>query len=613
MSFDSPIRDLEALLKDIDSGKIQLPDFQRPWKWDVDRIQSLLASIAKGFPVGVVMTLETGSDEVNFAVRPLSGARAASGTEPDFLLLDGQQRLTSLYQSLFSRDPVDSCDPRGKVIRGYFYIRVKESLDPDLDMEDDAIFFVKEDRVVRTNFDRDIVADYSDLDKEIAAGVFPLNRIFDTPYIRKYSRQFDTGHPDSGDLLDDFFDGPLKQLSEYKVPVIELSNSTKREAVCTVFEKVNTGGVALNVFELLTATFAAGSADFRLNDDWTARKKKMVGLRPVLSGVENTDFLQGISLLASRKRRLNHSGDTEKIPGITCKRKDILKLSLEDYLEWADRLTEAFVWAGQFINNQFIFRHQDLPYRTQLVPLAAIRVALGRDADLQGIARLLTRWYWSGVLGELYGGAVETRFARDLEEVDAWVRGGNDPGTVAGASFNPDRLLTLRTRNSAAYKGIYALTMRGDVKDWVYNQTISQGSYQDFAIDIHHIFPQKWCDNHNIDNALVQSIVNKTPISSATNRFISAKAPSRYIGELADRAQITADEIRASLSAHQIEVSYLLTDDFHAFFEDRRLRLLDLIGSAMGKPVLSYDQAPNDHFEPIEEDDLSDLTASISR
>lgn len=611
MSFDSPIRDLEDLLKDIDAGKIQLPDFQRPWKWDVDRIRSLLASIAKGFPVGVVMTLETGSDEVNFAVRPLSGAQV-SNSEPNFLLLDGQQRLTSLYQSLFSQAPVDSCDPRGKVMRGYFYIRVKESLDTDLDMEDDAIFFVKEDRVVRANFDRDILADYSDIGKEIAAGVFPLNKIFDTRYIRQYSRQFDSHYTDADNLLDAFFDGPLKQLSDYKFPVIELSKTTKREAVCTVFEKVNTGGVALNVFELLTATFAAGSADFRLNEDWLARKKKMVELRPVLAGVENTDFLQGISLLASRRRRLNHSGDTEKVPGITCKRKDILNLSLGDYVEFADSLTDAFIWAGQFVNNQFIFRHRDLPYRTQLVPLAAIRVALGNRADVQGIAHLLTRWYWSGVLGELYGGAVETRFARDLEEVDAWVRGGSEPGTVAGASFNPDRLLTLRTRNSAAYKGIYALTMRGDVKDWVYNQTINQGSYQDFAIDIHHIFPQKWCENAKIENALVQSIVNKTPISSVTNRFISAKAPSRYVGELSIRAQIASEEIQESLTAHQIDVSHLMNDDFHAFFEDRRRRLLDLIGSAMGKPVMSYDQAGLEDFDSIEGDELDDFAESVS-
>src|SRR4051812_17076094 len=99
MSFDSPIRDLRELLGDVKDGKIQLPDFQRPWKWDVDRIQGLLASITKGFPVGVVMTLQAGSDEVNFAIRPLSGVNTAN-SKPQFLLLDGQQRLTSLYQSL---------------------------------------------------------------------------------------------------------------------------------------------------------------------------------------------------------------------------------------------------------------------------------------------------------------------------------------------------------------------------------------------------------------------------------------------------------------------------------------------------------------------------------
>ena len=88
MSFDSPIRDLRELLDSVQTGKIQLPDFQRPWKWDVDRIRSLLASLAKGFPVGVVMALETGSEEVNFAVRPISGVHTEN-TSPDWLLLDG--------------------------------------------------------------------------------------------------------------------------------------------------------------------------------------------------------------------------------------------------------------------------------------------------------------------------------------------------------------------------------------------------------------------------------------------------------------------------------------------------------------------------------------------
>lgn len=608
MSFDSPIRDLRELLTSVADGTIQLPDFQRPWKWDVDRIRSLLASLTKGFPVGVVMALETGSDEVNFAVRPISGVRTANPA-PEWLLLDGQQRLTSLFQSLKSQDAVDTTDTRGKSMRGWFYIRIAESLDETADMEDDAIFFVPEDRIVRSDFGRKVEADYSTLEKEIAAGVFPLNRVFDEHYAMSFSLQAMgmngvDGNVDSQDLLQQltaFTSGPLRALKEYKVPVIELRNTTSREAVCTVFEKVNTGGVALNVFELLTATFAAGSSDFRLNDDWQERKKRMVDAYEVLGGVENTDFMQAVSLLTSRQRRLDHAGSDEKRPGISCKRKDILKLTVEDYRRWAEPLTKAFIWAGQFLNARSIFKRKDIPYRTQLVPLAALRVVLGSDADLMGVSKLLVQWYWCGVLGELYGGAVETRFARDLGEVEGWVHAGNEPGTVAAASFDPSRLFTLRTRNSAAYKGIYALTMGGDVKDWVYNQTINQGSYQDFGVDIHHIFPQKWCADNDIDDRYVQSIVNKTPISAATNRFISAKAPSRYVGELAQKAQLDLAETRDAIRAHLVPVEQLEADDFAGFFEARKNALLEVIGAAMGKPVLAQTAADIDEAVRWEE------------
>ncbi|RAN76141.1 hypothetical protein B5P43_24405 [Bacillus sp. SRB_336] len=584
LSFDSPIRDLRELLGSVSDGRIQLPDFQRPWKWDVDRIRSLLASLAKGFPVGVVMALETGSDEVNFAVRPISGVHTGNSA-PDWLLLDGQQRLTSLFQSLKSNDAVETTDTRGKSMRGWFYIRIAESLDENADMEDEAIFFVPEDRMVKADFGRRVEADYTTLDQEVAARVYPMNRVFDQQYFQDYLITIATVDGSALPLFRSFSAGPLQALQNYKVPVIELRNTTSREAVCTVFEKVNTGGVALNVFELLTATFAAGSSDFRLNDDWQERRKRMVDAYEVLGGVENTDFLQAVSLLVSRQRRLDHSGPDEKRPGISCKRKDILKLNVDDYRNWAEPLTKAFIWAGQFLNERSIFRRKDIPYRTQLVPLAALRVALGSDADLMGISKRLIQWYWCGVLGELYGGAVETRFARDLGEVEAWARGGDEPGTVAAASFDPSRLFTLRTRNSAAYKGIYALTMGGNVKDWVYNQTINQGSFQDFGVDIHHIFPQKWCSDNGIDDRYVQSIVNKTPISAATNRFISAKAPSRYVGELADKAKVDLAEVHSAIRSHLVPVDRLEIDDFEGFFEDRKAALLAVIGTAMGKSV----------------------------
>jgi len=90
--------DLNKLLEDCHRGIIQLPDFQRSWVWDEDRIKSLIASVSRAFPVGALMSLDTGGP-VNFKPRPVEGAPPdAKSVLPQSLLLDGQQRMTSLYQ-----------------------------------------------------------------------------------------------------------------------------------------------------------------------------------------------------------------------------------------------------------------------------------------------------------------------------------------------------------------------------------------------------------------------------------------------------------------------------------------------------------------------------------
>jgi uncharacterized protein with ParB-like and HNH nuclease domain len=114
MPFESPDWDLGDLLKDVSTGVVQLPDFQREWKWDDERIRSLLATVTLGYPMGVVMTLETGGDGARFKPRPLGGVELAKNREPGQLLLDGQQRLTSLFQALKSGLPVHTFDSRGK-------------------------------------------------------------------------------------------------------------------------------------------------------------------------------------------------------------------------------------------------------------------------------------------------------------------------------------------------------------------------------------------------------------------------------------------------------------------------------------------------------------------
>jgi uncharacterized protein with ParB-like and HNH nuclease domain len=91
---------LHSLLEDIQLGKVQIPDFQRPWVWDDHHIRDLLASVTLNQPIGAVMLLETGGEGARFLPRVIEGVKLTISRTPDVLILDGQQRLTSLYRAL---------------------------------------------------------------------------------------------------------------------------------------------------------------------------------------------------------------------------------------------------------------------------------------------------------------------------------------------------------------------------------------------------------------------------------------------------------------------------------------------------------------------------------
>ena len=153
-TFDSTKESLLDMLRSIADGKTQLPDFQRGWVWDDDHIRSLLASLSLAYPVGTVMMLETGSDEVKFKPRPIEGA-TTNGVKPDRLILDGQQRLTSLYLATLYGKAVETQDARKKLIKRWYYIDMVKALKPDGD-RDDAIVSLPEDRVTR-NFRNEVL------------------------------------------------------------------------------------------------------------------------------------------------------------------------------------------------------------------------------------------------------------------------------------------------------------------------------------------------------------------------------------------------------------------------------------------------------------------------
>ena len=573
-------RQITELMKAVDTGSAQLPDFQRGWVWDDNRIKALIASITNNFPVGAAMFLEYGNADIRFKYRVIEGS-PADRVVPAELILDGQQRITSMYSSLYSPKPVHTKTDKGKEIQRFYYIDIKKALDPSCDRVD-AIISVPETRKITSNFGRKDVLDVSTPDLEYEKKLFPLNMILDSSKTFMWMQGYMAYHKNDPAIVKEWMDFQGKIIMavfQYKMPVILLDRNTPKEAVCQVFENVNTGGVSLTVFELLTAVFAMD--DFELRKDWQSRYDKYFN-GDILSVITATDFLTALTLLSSYKK-----GGT-----VSCKKKDVLNLALSEYRKYADDLSEGFVEAEKILQEERIFVSRDLPYTTQLIPLAVLCTILAEDRRIKitNIKNKIKQWYWCGVFGELYGSANETRYVNDVVGVMEWINDDTKlPKTVAEAYFNPLRLLTLQSRLSAAYKGIMALILKNHSKDFISGREMDFTVYKAEGVDIHHVFPKDYCEKQRYPREKWNSVVNKTPISYSTNREIGGVAPGKYLDKIVQKGQVAVSVLDSYLESHWLNVTACRTDNFDMHIIERAKKLLDAIESAMGKAISGRD------------------------
>jgi len=581
MAISVNMKNIKDLLNEVGDGKLQLPEFQRSWVWDNSHICKLIESITSGFPMGAVMFLENGGDSAKFQYRIFSGVESTfSSTVPNALVLDGQQRLTTLYQVFKSQHAVETKDSKEK---RFYYLDVQKCIDPQYDRLD-AILSMPEKKVKTSQIGRKIDLDLSTREKELENLMFPLNQAFDYDDWQDdlYDYYDDTPQkPEIKTKWRDFKNNVIEQIKSYSIPVIELSKDTTAEAVCQIFENVNTGGITLTVFELVTAKFAASNTNLR--EEWNSFKSNFKKNRKddLLESVQGSSFLQAMTLLVSYIKSRN--SDTT----VTCKKRDVLRLKVNDYNEYKQALSEGFMKAANFLLSQGIYTNDDIPYATQLTPLAAILTYDSLNGNKFHIAsnkEKLSRWYWCGVFGELYGFSTETRFGLDIVNIFDWLDDENKiPDTVNRSNFMSTRLLTLQTRNSAAYKGVMALILQTSPLDFMSGEKMDLTKYIDEKTDIHHIFPSAYCEN-KFDKKKWNSVVNKTPIHATTNRSIGSRAPSLYIQTMQNKG-LTAEKVNEALMSHFISPQLLRADNFNDFIIDRAKRLLDLIERATGKKI----------------------------
>lgn len=571
--FKSDNEKLSTLLNQVQNHEIQLPDFQRGWVWEDTRIRALLASLTKGFPIGAIMLLESGGD-FNFKCKNIEGS-GDEEKEPQLMILDGQQRMTSTFLAMRSKNPVNTMTDQNKPIKRYYYLNMNTALNSEVDRYD-SIIAVDENKQIRENIGRDIVLDLSTREKEFENKMIPFNILSDQNELNEWRNEYQKFYNfNSEDIkqYQDIDDTILQQVVNYEVPYIKVLKNTPKEAVCQVFENVNQGGKPLTVFELITATFAADNFD--LKEHWQSIKDEF-SKYDTLKNFDNTSFLIAMTLLVAMR-----NGKT-----VSCKRKDVLNLNYKDYADNEADLKNGFIKMYKLLVEMNIFSSNDIPYNTQFIPLSVICTLFGQEIENVSIKDKIKQWFWCGVFGELYGGANETRYANDVKQLYDWIKGGTEiPKTISDSNFSTMRLIGLQTKNSAAYKGIMALILGNKSLDWINGSEMGLQTYLDERSDIHHIFPQDYCIKMNYDKKKWNSIINKTPLYFSTNRYIGGVAPSDYIDKIERNKNIAKDRIKVYVESHLIDYDLLYSNNFEEHIITRAINILNEIEKATGKKI----------------------------
>ena len=458
MGFQTPLYELADYLKWTTSGKIQLPDFQRGYKWEDERIRQLLVTILRGHPLGVVMLLKTGNDQSASSRKPVEGSRACRRAPmPSCLLLDGQQRLTSLTQALTGDGVVATMDSRGKLLERRYYVDIALALEGE-DRIDEAVVSCPATASCARTSARTSISTSPTPDKEREQGYFPVRLLFggaetvtwlfaldDKEQASQFHAQVDPAgvdvqHP--GDRA--------RQVRRASPPS---RRSSRRSTLAAAAQRVR---AAHRDFagdkELLRRSTAPTSGSTTTGED-PGRVRRAAGARRR----REHRLPAGRDAAGHAKRNL---ADTEReAAGDLRKREDILKLTLDDYLEWVDPLREAFLWVGDVPRRPaHLRRASSCPTPSSWCRSRRSRWCMGDDADLHR-RRASGSCGGSGAASSASCTAARSRPAssRDLEQVPAWAmrrgRRRRCRGPSQDASFVESRLHSLRTRNAAAYKG----------------------------------------------------------------------------------------------------------------------------------------------------------------
>jgi hypothetical protein len=552
----------------IEERKVALPDFQRDFVWDPADVRDLLVSVICRFPAGALLTLAQIDAKV-FKPREVAGAPKITEDEtPSLLVLDGQQRLTSLYQA-----------HRG-VGDARYLIHLGGLVDTTAPLDVETIDFDEIVSFETVKKNRKLQSESTEWQYE--NWVFPVHQLL-TEGFDPWLNGAVAAHGGESELqlkrrvrLGEIRSALLSPLGGYHFPVVELPEGTSLVAVCKIFETLNLRGVKLSVFELITARVWPFGQDLR--QLWADAKKS----HPIL-GEFNVDAYNVLQAITLRSRQ-------------SAQRSGVLELTADEIKEHWEPTIEGYAAVLELVRDQLWVQAQKwLPYASVLIPMAASWNRLGElSGPAVGNAKdRLRQFFWCSVFMATYDQGGNSQAQSDYGRLDSWLLDASQPAPDAIAEFalTTSQLANAKRNRRALYRGMMALVMHSGALDFHQKERITATKIVDQEIDAHHIFPRNWLQDHYFDQTadpLSEDLLpNFALVDSLTNKLISDRAPSDYLAEMAEiMGEKERDRILQSHVIGEEARDAMLRDDYEDFVAARARDLGEEISRVTGQAVV---------------------------
>lgn len=519
---------IASLIQRIDDGDVKLPTFQRPQVWNVSQVIDLLDSVNRGYPVGSLLFWET-STKLRYE-RNIGGFELPDTRErhPRNYVLDGQQRLTTLY-AVLKRSP----EQLAVRLRVVYDLALKEFVPATEPIEPQQV---------------------------------PLNLLYDTNGFMNFRDHLRV--QENGDKLVVETQLLWETFQNYVVPVVTVPEAPI-DKVGVIFERINSRGTRLTVFDLMVAaTWAVeGTEEFNLKDS----------VDTIVGQLDEKDYggVDPVSILRSLSVVDTGSARRESILALRDRARGELELLIEKTRVALTRAVDFLISEASVISNDF------LPYERQLILLTYV---MARNSTLTAANyTVLRRWFWRTSFSERYRAGGEAFFDEDLQRAVAALgtsKGLDRFGTAPSKSFFVESQFR---KGAAASQAFAALLDAHSPRNITNGATIDVGTALSTynRKEFHHLFPQKVLKDRGVGKELINSLANICILASSENKAISDRLPSEYIREYQTKL---GDQFQAVMKSNLIPpaaVNCMLADDFVGFLDARSAFLGQVVKGLM--------------------------------